>query len=101
MEINKNIKGAIIVLIVAIVAYLIYKYAFKSSTQRKLSKGYAKKPNEFVACDITDYDKDFYVGYNSANVQILLKKNDVKKITANNSPCAIATKKMNVYYLNS
>lgn len=102
MEMNKNVKGAIIVLVVAIVAYLIYKFAFKGSTERNMQKGYAKKPGEWVACDVTEYDKDFLTGGNTAGVTIFFKKGDVKQRTGKDGQnCADAIKNMNVYYMNS
>ena len=73
MELNRNVKGAILVLVVAIVAYLIYKFAFKGGIMKNMQKGYAKKPGEWVACDVSEYDKDWLTGGNTAGVTIFFK----------------------------
>jgi hypothetical protein len=105
MEMNKNVKGAIIVLVVAIIAYVIYKFAFKGSVERNMQKGYAKKKGEWVAGDVSEYDKDWYSGTNTAGVTVYFKKSDVKTRKGANKgdegTYADAIRDMNVYTLKS
>jgi uncharacterized protein YpmB len=96
---NRNLKWAIIILVILVVIFLIYKFAFKKS---KFKKGYAKNSGDWVAFDATEYDKDYYTGQNSSGAIIFFKKGDVKlqddaKKTGVKS--AIALKPMNIYYL--
>ncbi len=100
MEMNRNVKGAIIVLVFAVIAFVVYKLLFKSGSSAKLSKGYAKRKGEWVACSVTDYDKDYYSGVNTAGTTIYFKKSDVntrKNYKAENDTCADASRDMNVY----
>ena len=96
---NKNLKGIIIVVVFLIIAYLVYRFAFKS----KFKKGYAKKPGDWVACNVVDYDKEYYKGINTAGVDIYFKKSDVKlrpgKQDAHLGMCADSVANMNVYTL--
>ncbi len=98
---NRNVKWIIIILVFLLIIYIVYRLAFKS----KFIKGYAKKPGDWVACQVVDYDKDYYKGENSANVSIYFKKAEVKtrgSSTANGASlglCADAATNMNVYTL--
>ena len=94
---NKNIKAVIIILVILAIAFVIYKFAFK-----KMVKGYAKKPGDWVACGVKEYDKDYYKGSNTAGVEIFFKKGDVKLRPGKDKSlgqCADATSNMNVYTL--
>lgn len=97
---NRNLKWALILFAIIVVIYLVYKFAFKKKD--KFTKGYAKNSGDWVAFDVTEYDKDYYTGQNSSGVIIFFKKGDVKlqddaKKTGVKS--AIAIKPMNIYEL--
>lgn len=95
---NKNLKAIIIIVVLLVIIYLVYRFAFKS----KFKKGYAKSKGDWVACQVKDYDKDFYKGINTAGVDIYFKKSDVKLRTGKDvtlGQCADAVKGMNVYTL--
>jgi hypothetical protein len=95
---NKNVKAIIIILVLLIIAFVIYKLAFKS----KFVKGYAKKSGEWVACQVQGYDNNYYQGSNTAGAVIYFKKNEVKLRNAKDSTigqCADAATNMNVYTL--
>jgi hypothetical protein len=86
-----------------VIVYLVYRFFFKS----KLVKGYAKKTGEWIACQVQDYDKDYYSGRNSAGVTIYFKKNEVRtrlpkdpKDTISGQ-CADAITNMNIYTLKA
>ena len=94
---NKNLKGAIIVLVILVIAFVVYKIVFS-----KFKKGYAKNPGDWVACNVEDYDKKYYKGTNTAGLEIYFKKNDVKLRAGKDAKlgqCADAVKSMNVYTL--
>jgi hypothetical protein len=96
---KKIVTGIVVIMIVLIIAWVVYKYAFN-----KMVKGYAKKSGEWVACGVSDYDKDYYKGTNTASADIYFKKNEVKLragVNASLGQCADATKDMNVYTLKS
>lgn len=100
---NKSIKYIIVIVVLLIIAYVVYKLAFKS----KFIKGYAKKSGEWVACRVKDYDKDYFEGINTAGVMIYFKRSDVstrkpKDATATTMGlCADAVTDMNVYTLKA
>lgn len=95
---NKNIKWIIIIaVLITIIVYIIYRVVLK-----KFIKGYAKKPGDWVACNVKDYDKNYYTGRNTAGVDIYIKKGDVKLRAGNVETlgqCATAVTNMNVYTL--
>lgn len=94
-----TIKGIVLVLIVLVIAFLVYKFAFS-----KMKKGYAKNTGDWVACNVTDYDKDYYKGKNTSGVDIYIKKSDVKLRAGKDKTlgqCADAIKSMNVYTLKA
>jgi hypothetical protein len=96
---NRNLKWAIIILVILVVIFLVYKFAFKSS---KFKKAYAKSAGDWVAFDVIEYDKDYYTGQNSKGVPVFFKKDDVRlqddaKKTGVKS--AIALKSMSIYEL--
>ena len=94
---NSTVKGIILVIIVLVIAFLVYKFAFS-----KMKKGYAKNSGDWVACNITDYDKDYYQGKNTSGIDIFIKKSDVKLREGKDKSlgqCADAVKNMNVYTL--
>ena len=98
---NRNLKWAIIILVILVVVFLVYKFAFKKK-KSKFTKGYAKSAGDWVAFDVVEYDKDYYTGQNSKSLPIFFKKDDVRlqddaKKTGVKS--AIALKSMNVYEL--
>lgn len=96
---NRTIKGIVLVLIVLVIAFLVYKFAFS-----KMKKGYSKNPGDWVACNVTEYDKDYYKGTNTAGVIIYIKKGDVKLRAGKDKSlgqCADAIKSMNIYTLKS
>ena len=98
---NKNVKAIIIIVVLLIIAYLVYSFAFKN---KNLVKGYAKKPGDWVACNVVDYDKDYYTGRNTAGVDIYFKKGDVKLRAPKDITlvqCADATTNMNIYTLKA
>jgi hypothetical protein len=103
MEMNRNVKGAIIVLVFAIIAFVLYKFVYKKGGSKGLTKGYAKKSGEWVGCVITDFDDKYYSTVNSAGVTIYVLKDAVKKRTSSqkingvNIECLDAAKDMNVY----
>lgn len=103
MEMNRNVKGAIIVLIFAIIAFVLYKFVYKKGGSKGLTKGYAKKSGEWVGCGATDFDDKYYITKNSAGVDIYVLKDTVKKRTSTqkingvNLECLDAVKDMNVY----
>ena len=97
---NKNVKAIIIIVVLLIIGYLVYRFAFKS----KFVKGYAKKPGEWVACNVKDYDGKYYTGRNTAGVDIYIKKGDVRLRAgkeASLGQCADASTNMNVYTLKA
>lgn len=94
-----TIKGIVLVIIVLVIAFIVYKFAFS-----KMKKGYAKNTGDWVACNVTDYDKDYYKGKNTSGVDIYIKKSDVKLRAGKDKSlgqCADAIKDMNVYTLKS
>ncbi len=96
---KKIVTGIVVIMIFLLIAWLVYKYAFN-----KMKKGYAKKSGEWVACNVTDYDKDYYKGVNTASADIYIKKSDVKLRTGVNASlgqCADATTDTNVYTLKA
>jgi hypothetical protein len=98
---NKNLKWAIIIVVILLIAFLVFKLAFK---RKNFVKGYAKKTGEWVACNVIDYDKDYYEGQNTAGATIYIKKSDVKLRAgkeASLGQCADAVKYMNVYTLKN
>lgn len=103
MEMNRSVKGAIIVLIFAIIAFVVYKFVYKKGGSKGLTKGYAKKSGEWVGCGATDFDDKYYITKNSAGVDIYVLKDTVKKRTSTqkingvNLECLDAVKDMNVY----
>ena len=97
---NKNLKWAIIIVLIIVIAFLVYKFAFKN--KNNFAKGYAKKPGEWVACNVTEHDKDYYTGTNTAGLTIYMKKGDVKLRDGKEAAlgqCADAVKSMNIYTL--
>lgn len=97
---NKNVKAIIVIAVVLVVAFLVYKFAFKS----KFKKGYAKKSGDWVACGVEDYDKDYYKGTNTSGLEIYFKKSDVNTRPSKSGGtattlCADAAKSMNIYTL--
>jgi len=95
---NKNVKAIIIIVALLIIAYVVYRFAFSS----KLVKGYAKKPGDWVACNLNEYDKKHYTGRNTAGVDIYFIKKDVKLRPGKDATlgqCADAVNNMNVYTL--
>jgi hypothetical protein len=98
---NKNVKVIIIIVVLLIIAYLVYRFAFKN---KNLVKGYAKKPGDWVACQVKDFDSKNYQGYNTAGVQIIFKKDAVKTRPGkdtNLGQCADAVANLNVYTLKA
>lgn len=94
-----TVKGIVLVLVVLIIAFLVYKFAFS-----KMKKGYTKNTGDWVACNVIDYDKDYYKGKNTAGVDIYIKKSDVKLRAGKDKTlgqCADAVKNMNIYTLKS
>lgn len=100
---NKYLKGAIIVLVFAIIAFIVYKYLYKKGGSKGLTKGYAKKAGEWVGCSVKDYDDKYYSALNTAGVTIYVRKDDVKKRPSRqqtggvSTECIDAVKNMNVY----
>jgi len=97
---NKNVKAIIIIVILIAIAYLVYRLVNKT----KFIKGYAKKPGDWVACQVVDYDKKYLTGTNTAGVNIYFKKGDVKLRPGKDSTlgqCADAVSNMNVYTLKA
>ena len=103
MEMSRNVKGIIIVLVFAIIAFVVYKFLYKKGGSKGLTKGYAKKPGEWVGCGVSDFDNEYYATKNSAGVTIYVLKDAVKKRTSSqkingvNIECLDAVKDMNVY----
>ncbi len=67
-----------------------------------MKKGYAKKPGDWVACNVTEYDKNYYKGTNTAGVDIYFKKGEVKLRAGKDKAlgqCADSVSNMNVYTL--
>ena len=102
MEMSRNVKGIIIVIVFAIIAFVLYKFVFKR-LPKGFVKGYAKKSGEWVGCGITDFDDKYYATTNTAGVTIYVKKEDVKKRTSEqkvggvNLECIDAIKDLNIY----
>lgn len=100
---NKNVKGAIIVLVFAIIAFVLYKFVYKKGGSKGFTKGYSKKAGEWVGCSVKDYDDDYYSALNTAGVTIYARKSDVKKRPSSQktggvgTDCIDAVKNMNVY----
>ena len=97
---NKNVKYIIVIVILLVIAYFIYRFVFMN----KFVKGYAKKPGDWVACNVNEYDKNkkYYTGRNTAGVDIYFIKNDVKLRPGKEATlgqCADAVNNMNVYTL--
>lgn len=103
MEMSRNVKGIIIVLVFAIIAFVVYKFIYKKGGSKGLTKGYAKKSGEWVGCGVTDFDDEYYATKNSAGVTIYVRKDDVKKRTSAqqvggvNLECVDAARDMNIY----
>jgi len=98
---NKNVKAIIIIVILLIIAYLVYRLAFKN---KNLVKGYAKKPGEWVACQVKDFDSKNYQGFNTAGVKIIFNKDAVKTRAGKDTTlgqCADAIANLNVYTLKA
>jgi hypothetical protein len=95
---NRNLKWAIIILVILVVVFLVYKFAFKKSN---FIKGYAKSAGDWVAYMTVEYDKDYYTGSNSKGLPIFFKKDDVRlqESADKGGKTAFALKSMNIYEL--
>ncbi len=101
MENYKNLKGLILVAVVAVISYLIYRFVFKGVPSNMI-EGYSKNAGEFIACGVENYNDKFYSGNNSAGVKIYFKKKDVRETNRNNkTKCVDAAKDTKVYTLKS
>jgi len=99
---NKNVKAIIIIVVLLVIAYFVYRMVF--SSKAKFNTGYAKKPGEWVACQVQDFDKKYYQGNNTAGVTIYFKKDEVRTRPAKDATiglCADAKTNMNVYTLKA
>lgn len=98
---NKNVKGIIVIVIVLLVVGALYLVYRKLVGKGKMKDGYSKKSGEWVGCQTTDYDKDYYSTVNTSGSTIYVKKSDVRT-EPGNVECglrAVATKNLTVKYL--
>lgn len=98
---NKNVKGIIIVVVVLIVIAAIYFATKKLFGKKKLKDGYQKNAGEWIGCQTTDYDKDYYSTVNTSGSTVYVKKSDVRT-EPGNAECglrAVASKNLTVKYM--
>lgn len=76
MELNKNVKGAIIVLVVAIIAYLIYKFAFKKSPEEQKIDNFNDAKKFLGDNTINSTDTLFVVEFNNGKNQATFFNNN-------------------------
>ena len=100
---NKNVKGIIVVVVILIIIAALYFAYKKFFGKGKFKDGYAKKSGEWVGCQTSDYNKDYYSTVNTSGNTVYVKKSDVRT-EQGSAECglrAIASKDLTVKYLQS
>ncbi len=103
---SKNKKGIIMIMVVLIIVVILYLSLHKylpsalGGVPKGFIKSYAKKPGEWVACNVGTFDNIWQQGQNSNGSIIYFKKSDVKVIPSGKNPgiCVEAITDFNVFY---